>query len=183
MNQRKEHPALFLRKEQTIREHRTIEAMKNGYMGGEGKLARIAKTFGEPMVRQGSANFEQNFLPDFDEIPDEDAIPYFDEEEVTHLIGWHFDGLRRGIHLEISWNEETRDLKTYWQGHLVYRELANELDGYVPGHEWEKVVENLFESCKKKERTNRKAQAKVVNREARREQAEFLQEMRLKWGI
>ncbi len=157
--------------------------MRNGLMGGEGKLARIAKTFGEPMVRQGSANFEQTFLPDFDEIPDENAIPYFDEEEVTHLIGWQYDGLRRGLHLEISWNEETRDLKASWKGYLVYREVGNELDGYVPNPEWEKIVDELYEAAKKKERTNRKEQAKVVNREARREQSEFLQEMRLKWGI
>ena len=184
MSDRKERPPLLQRKEQQIREQRTIDAMRNGLMGGQGKLARIAIAFGEPMIRQGSSKFEQTFLPDFDEIPDEDAIPIMDMEDASHQIGWHFDGLRRGVHMEISWNEETRDLKCYWRGYLVYREFGNELDGYVPDKEgWEKIVEELYESTRKKERTNRKEQAKFVNVAARRQQKEFLDEMKLKWGI
>ncbi len=175
--------SMFERKEQIIREQRTIEAMRNGLMGSQGKLAKIACTFGDPIIRQGSSNYQQNYLPNEDDVFDEDDLPTADEDEVSHTIGWNFDGMRRGMHLSIFWNEEVRELKVYWKSYLVYREAQNELDGYHPNPEWEEKVEQLFQESRKQERTNRKEQAKVAGVQARREQKEFLDEMKLKWGI
>ncbi len=173
---------MFERKEQIIREQRTIEAMKKGLMGAEGKLCRIARTFGDPIFRQGGANFDASYLPDYDDLG-EDEIPTMDEEEVSYRIGMHFDGMRRGIHMEIMWQEEFRELRVYFKGGLVYQEIANQLDGYHPVEEWEKIVEDLYDKVKKSDRITRKEDAKVAAVEARRRQHDFLDAMRLKWGI
>ena len=173
---------MFQRKEQTIREQRTIEAMKNGLMGSEGKICRVAKVFGHPIYKQCGSNFEQTFMEDPWEL-EEDEIPTMDEEEISHQIGWHFDGMRQGLHMEILWNEEYRELKAYYNSVLVYREVGGELDGYIPHEEWQSKLEVLFEKAKKKERINKKEHAVVVGLEAKRQQQEFLEAMRRKWGI
>lgn len=180
MNEKK-RPVIFDKKEQMIREQRTIDAMRNGLMGSEGKLVRIAKAMGEPIYRHGTSNFNQNFLDDPYELPSED-LPTMDEEEMSYQIGCHYDGMRRGMHLEVIWQAEFREIKCYYKGRLVYREIAGELDGYAPG-EWEPVVESLYEQTRRRERDERKIQTKTAGIEARREQNEFLEAMKLKWGI
>lgn len=174
---------MFERKEQQIREQRTVDAMREGLMGFEGKLCRIARTFGQPIVKQGASNFEATELEDAWLLHDENEIPTMDEDEMSYQIGWHFDGLRRGLHMEILWRDEFRELKCYYKGRLVYRESGGELDGYVPHDEWHSIVNELFEQTKKKERLNRKVEHQVVAVEARRKQQEFLDAMRQKWGI
>lgn len=174
---------MFERKEQQIREQRTIDAMREGIMGFEGKLCRIARTFGEEIWRQGSPNFEATELED-PWLLEDDEIPTMNiEDDMSCVIGWQFDGMRRGIHMEILWKDEFRELKCYYKGRLVYREVGGELDGYVPHDEWHAIVNDLFEQAKKKERQNRKVQHQVVNVEAKRQHKEFLDAMKQKWGI
>lgn len=173
---------MFDKKEQMIREHRTIEAMRNGLMGSEGKLARVARTMGQPIYRQGGGTFEQTYLDDPYDLPDENSLPVMDEEEMSYQVGWHFDGMSRGIHMEILWKADHREVKCYWKGNLVYKEIGGDLDGYAPG-EWEAELEKLSEQTKKTERQDRKEKSKVAGIEAKQKQKEFLDAMKLKWGI
>lgn len=172
---------MFDKKEQMIREHRTVEAMKNGLIGSEGKLARVAKAMGRPLYRQGGGNFEQTFLEDPYDLPGDD-LPVMDEEEMSYQIGWHFDGMSRGLHMEILWKPDHREVKCCWKGNVVYKEVGGELDGYAPG-EWEIELDKIFEQTKRTERKDRKEKSKEIGSEAKRKQKEFLDAMKLKWGI
>src|SRR4051812_28705772 len=104
-------------KENVIREKRTIRAAKENLMGPSGKLGIILQAFGSPIIRQGSGLVDTNFLQNpFEEGPHTEYQPtisgqdgpvsYHDEildakDEYTYNEGLHFDGLSRGMHLEI----------------------------------------------------------------------------------
>ena len=116
--------------ESRIQEQRTIEAAKNNIMGLNGKLGCIAKNLGDPIIAEysGGQYFSSNDMPDYlnldqdeqeqirsvhftmgghtlDEPGDVDPTwsrkPNKEYCNTEHL-GWFFDGLGRGIHLEIK---------------------------------------------------------------------------------
>lgn len=159
-----------------------MQAMKNGLMGSSGKLAKIAISIGDPIYRQGGGSCEASYLPDFYDLDNEEEILTADEDEVVLLIGFHFDGLKHGLHLEIMWNEQIRQLKVYFKGHIVYNEIANELESYVPNKEWESKIDEIFESCKKREKRNKAKRNENNVVIAKKRQKEFLDEMQKKWG-
>lgn len=173
---------MFEKKEQMIREQRTIDAMKKGFMGADGKLARIARMMGHPIHRHGTSNFNQTFLDDPYELPSDD-LPVMDEDEMSYQIGFYFDGLGRGMQLEIVWLSEFREIKCRYRGRVVYRESGGELDGFAPGEEWETIVEKLYERTRKMEKVEKKVRSQAAGNEARFQQKEFLDAMKLKWGI
>ena len=82
---------------------------------------------------------------DFQNIPEgwewnsESAIEVFDEQKA----GWHFDGLQRGMHLEITYKESDKNLVVYYKGYLVFKEHAGDLRTYVPHDDWENMIERL----------------------------------------
>lgn len=173
---------MFERKEQIIREQRTIEAMKKGFMGWEGKICRVARSLGEPIMMQGGSNYSQTFMDDPWELEEEEILT-MDDDETSHHVGWHFDGMRRGLNMEILWKEDHRELKAYYHSVLVYREIGGELDGYIPHEEWEAKIAELYEQAKKKERIDKREKSVIIGNEAKRRQEEFLDQMKRKWGI
>ena len=88
-------------KEKVIQEQRTIEAMKKGYMGCEGKFAFIVKKMGDLIISQNSANFEQTFMEDFYEWNDEEELPTMEIDESVNEIGMSYDDLKSGNNLTI----------------------------------------------------------------------------------
>ncbi|MEI8270661.1 MAG: hypothetical protein WCG45_04780, partial [bacterium] len=119
-------------REQIIKEARTLEAIKNGYMGLDGKLCRILKIFGTEMISHGSSSYEVgNCLYDPYEIVEEDAILTMDEDESILEIGKHFDAIKFGINLNITLNFYLREILVEYKGRLVYKEISGELESYV----------------------------------------------------
>ncbi len=104
---------------------------------------------------------------------------------VTEL-GWYFDGLSRGIHLEIKYSGDEYDRKhltlTY-KGYKVYEEIGGDLEMYVPMEEWEQIIEKLYLVGKKIEAKNRKSDKVESVIETKRSKTQWLQKMRNKWGI
>jgi len=104
-------------KEKVIREKRTIEATGKNFMGITGKMGTIAKVLGSPIIRQGSGMMDVSYMEDpFEVIESErektmsgqdgpemwrDEIQEMDDA-ATQDEGWVFDGLSRGMHLEIK---------------------------------------------------------------------------------
>lgn len=172
-----------MNREDIIREQRTIEAMKKGLMGLEGKLGRIVKALGEPVYQQGSRYFDQTFLPDPYETGGEEEIPTMEEDDISYEIGAMFDGLSRGVNLSIYIFEYNREIVVRHKGQVVYRELAGELEGYAPDDEWEQEIEKLVEQAKKAERRQKPVIQKALLHEAERRKKEILEHLRLKWGI
>lgn len=98
-------------------------------------------------------------------------------------VGYHFDGLSRGMHLDIKYLDYESDLKLHYKGYLVFREVKGELVTYIPNDEWEAMIESLFKVAKKL-RDKEKEQIKEEELdEAKKAKASWFKEMRERWGI
>lgn len=169
-------------KEDIIRDQRTREAVKKGLMGQGGKLGCIARYLGQEIVRQGGSYYTQNFIDLTGIQEDENMIPYMEEDETAITEGYMFDGLSRGLHMEIRLSEERSEIYVRWQGDIVYREMAGELYGYCPG-EWEESVDRLFVQAKEKEGREHRAYEERALQAGQRRKEHFLEEMKRKWGL
>lgn len=170
-------------REQMIKEARTIEAMKNGFMGLEGKFSLISKYLGQPIMQQGSSMFNQTYLSDPYEITDPDDIPIMEEDENSYEVGLQFDGLSRGMNLSIFIQYHLREITVRYMGKIVYKEVSGELEGYAPNNEWEEKIENLYKFCKKIEAKKRPFEKLKVAEENKKKKLQILDYLREKWGL
>jgi len=188
--------------EKRIKDQRTIEANRKKLIGLEGKLGCIVKNLGQPIIRQDQGDWfhDANYL-DYDvEDPAEDIISqiptmdygdmvseeaYRSERMSYHIqeIGMHFDGLSRGIHLEIKYLEETGELLVIYKGYVVYKELAGELEIYTPSLEWEDKINLLFPIAREIE-VKKTGQVKIeIKKKIEAQKMSLLQKIRKKWGV
>lgn len=185
--------------ENPIREKRTIEATKKNLMGVTGKFGTILQAFGTPVVRQGASFMDTGFLSDpyqddiYEEFEstasgqygpkkyrDEIRTAEFDNSYNEGLI---FDGLSRGMHLEIVyWNAENH-LKVSYKGYPVYVEIAGELEGYAPFDEWEQLIERLYTAAKQKVKQNKLLKEQEMINKVNKRKQDFWQNLRMRWGI
>lgn len=175
-----------MNREEAIREARTIEAMKKGYSGLGGKIATIAKVFGESIVEQnGGMLLQSGFLEDpyAADYEQPDTLPTFDEEERAIEIGVFFDGLRYGINLGITIKHFQREIICDFDGHRVYWEVAGELEAFVPNDAWEKRLNELYVLAIERERLRRPIQKEKLVQEANKRKQEILEDFRKKWGL
>lgn len=173
-----------MNKEKLIQEQRTIEAMKHGYMGLEGKFSNIAKKLGYPIISQGSSNFQQSFIEDFYNLSDEtDDLPMMDEDEVFNEVGYTFEGYKLGYNLTINLFFSNTQINVRYNGILVYKESAGELESYVPVQEWEKIIDTLYENALKIDKSKKQKQSEENVVIANRRKKEILEKLRTKWGI
>jgi hypothetical protein len=170
-------------REKQIQEARTIEAMKKGYMGLEGKFCVIAKWLGKPIIHHGSQLVDETPLFDpFEEIQDSE-IPTFDESESSFEVGTFFDGLSRGVNLSIFVNFELREIKCYFEDRVVYKETAGELEGFNPQDIWEENIEKLYSSAKKIEKERKQVEKRKLIEKAEKNKKSILEYLKNKWGI
>lgn len=169
--------------EDRLKEARTYEAMKNGYMGLEGKLAVIASYLGQPIFHQGSRMFEQTHLEDPYALDEPEDIPMMDEEENSYEMGVQFDGLSRGMNMTISVQYHMREIICRYMGRIVYAEVSGELEGYAPAPEWETKIELLSNFARKIQKQKRPAEKRRKLDEDNKKRFAKLDELRLKWGL
>ncbi len=174
---------MYYKKEESIREARTIEATRKRLMGPSGKIGSIVRNLGHPIIASGSANYEVSYLDDPFRLHDPDEFPMMDEDDISYQIGWHFDGLSRGMNMEIKYLEDRKELTLRWNGHIAYHEINGELHGYAPYDEWEDKVQSLYETAMKKETASRKVLRETQKRVAAKRSEEILKKMQEKWGI
>lgn len=168
--------------EQSIKEARTIEAMKNGYMGFGGKFATIAKRIGSTIVKQGGIYSDSNEFEDiFSEETEE--IETLDEDEAIYELGVQFDALSNGINLQIIIYYHLAEITVYYEGQTVYKEVSGELDCYVPSDCWEGKINQIYDVVKKIERKNKPLEKKKILEESREQKNKLLENFRKKWGI
>jgi hypothetical protein len=186
-------------KENVIREQRTIEATKKNLMGPAGKFGLILQAFGTPVIRQGSGMFDSSYLDDpYEDFTDTEYSPtvsgqngpvsYRDEialadMENIHNEGLLFDGLSRGMHLEIVYWQTESKLQVSYKGYPVYIEIAGELETYAPFDDWENLIERLAKAAKEKLKTIKKAQEEEISEKIQEKKKSFFQNLRLRWGI
>jgi hypothetical protein len=186
-------------KENVIREKRTIEATKKNFMGPAGKFGVILRAFGSPIIRQGSGLFDEGFLDsgDADQVHTEysttisgqqgpvvfrDEIKEFSDDYVFSE-GHVFDGLSRGMHIEIIQKESTNELTVTYKGYVVYREVAGELDSYAPFPDWEDMIERLYRTAKERVKKLKKMQEEQISFRVDESKKSFWQRLRMRWGV
>lgn len=188
-----------MEKEERLVEQRKIEATQKKLMGVEGKLGVVLRNLGNPIIKQqkGGAFYDSNYLEDpyaeeKEGIPtvwmgEQHNLPTWGEKEIevhsTAMAGWVFDGLSRGMHLEIKYLEENQELSVFYKGHLVYEEVAGELSAYVPNKEWEINIEILFDSAKKIAQRKKQEDKKEIVERTTKEKLGWLEALRRRWGI
>jgi len=178
-----------------------------------GKFGIILQGLGQPIIAQGGGSLyamiedpdEMHEEKELGGTPEEmqGQIPYFDsqtgeepfggawrndreyvkEPYSAHKIGYVFDGLSRGIHVEIKYVIDNNELTVYHKGYLVYREVAGDLLAFAPNDEWEQKVDRLFQSAKKtsNEKSKESQKEKVAN--AMRKKDSWWQTVKTKWGL
>lgn len=173
-----------MNKEKLIQEQRTIEAMKNGFMGLEGKPASVAKRLGYPILQQGSGDFQQSFIDDFYGVyGDEDEMPTMDENDVVNEIGFSFDGYGRGVNMSIVVMHMNSDITVNYEGRVVYKESGGELMSYVPGELWENKLESFYIDALSIDKVNKAKMSKKMTSIADIKRNDILNRLRDKWGI
>ena len=182
-------------KEIILKEKRTSEATRKNLMGSAGKLGMICKYLGVPIRRSGGSSeqgegpwgdilFDRTELEDPYTEDDPDELPTFDDtDEQIHEVGWLFDGLSSGMHLEIIYQHEAKKLTVTYKGYLVYAEIAGDLERYAPFDDWEKLIEKLYTKAKERHDRYKKEMQVFEGRKIKEEKMNFLQKLRLKWGI
>lgn len=173
-------------KEKKVWSERLAEATKKGFTGMEGKFGTILKYLGHPIIGEGGSFYEtyenvDPYAPIGEE--EEEDMPTMDEDQSIMELGYIFDGLSSGLHLEIKYIADRQDLTVTYKGFTVYSEVAGELVAYAPRPEWENVIEALYIQAKKRENKHR-GEFMIENRqEAQRQKESLLERLRLRWGL
>lgn len=148
-------------------------------------------SFGE--LKEGTADYVQSQIP-YMELDSEgtqeptdgawrDQRDYEMPLNSTSQIGWYFDGLSSGVHMEIKYDEHSKNLTLTWKGYLVYKESSGELAAYTPSEEWESKINYLYQHAIKKEKSSRKEQRKDDLKQAEKVKSTWLEKMRERWGL
>lgn len=188
--------------EKKIKDLRILEAKRRDYMGLKGKFGVILKTMGEPIVRHtigGGKFYTENILEDVWNL-EEDEIPTADTEDRalpeglewnspqnimlfgTNTEGWHFDGLSRGHPIEIWFKDDESELKVFYKGYLVYRELAGDLRAFTPAEDWQSSIDYLYPLAHKLLKKNvSEHNAKMLKTKAKNKLA-WVEKMKRLWG-
>lgn len=168
--------------EQRIKEQRMVEATRKGFTGMlNSKFGCILQFMGEPIKSHGSPLFEVSYLDDPYENENDEDLPIFAEDEMTTDMGYFFDGLSRGMHLEIKFIDNI--LTVSYKGYPVYREAAGDLEIFFPDQEWEKYIENLYNVAVKQQREVKKEIKHFSAKKKEAEKNEWLRGLWKKWGF
>lgn len=197
--------------EQRIREQRTVEANRKNLVGQNGKIGVVLRMMGGPIIAQveGGGYVDTHYIDTEGRLEDDEPRnnvefmkgvpimgvdgserPYGSEwTEMTDpsmygtmVMGWHFDGLSRGMHMEIKYDDATSELSLHYRGYPAYRELKGEIIGYVPNEEWEGWIERLYKSAKEMKRKKQESEFEQKVKEAEKSKESWLLGIISRWG-
>jgi len=164
--------------EEKIREQRTFEATAKNLMGMEGKFFLIARFLGDAITSQST---DQTFL-ETDDFYEENDMPSFSENDIFSDIGYIYNGLSNGIHLEIICKENEGTIKVYFEGYLYYEEEQGTLNRYVPYEPLEKHIENLYSRVEEKVKHILKKEKPIQEKQIKKMEFDEIRKLREKWG-
>lgn len=166
--------------EEKIAELRMAEAIQKDLFGNAGKISIISKVFGSEIIQD---NFSNNPISIIYEDIDDDKVREFDVNHTSSIIGYHFDGLRIGVPLEIIQKEYDNSLKVFWQNRVVYEEIDGELVSYNPLNEWEQNIDQLYTKAENKIKRDEKNNRNVMTKQMQKEEDKEVKRLKEKWGI
>ena len=85
--------------------------------------------------------------------------------------------------MEIRYMEETGELLVTYKGHVVYKELAGELESYVPFPEWEDKINLLFPLARTVEIQKTGQVKDLIKKDRESKKASLLEKIRKRWGV
>jgi len=185
-------------KEKAIQEKRTLEAIKRNLMGPSGKIGLIVQTLGHPIIRQGGGLYDVNYLDNFDDSVETEFEttasgqlgPMMSKDELLESADLHieeqgyvFDGLNRGMHIEVHYWYNNQQIDVNYRGYLVYKELIGELLTYAPFPEWEQMIDTLYKIAKDKAKGMKLLQESVLNEKIKKEKHTFWTRLLHRWGV
>lgn len=171
-------------KEKRIKEQRLIEAAEKNFLGASGKLGSICRYLGDEIKGVGGTLYD-SYEYDFDSWGEEDPdeLPTAGIDDPVYKMGYLFDGLNRGMHLEIKYLAYEKKLTCHYKGYEVYREIEGDLKAYAPFSEWETLIDKLYKITQTTARAKKKQLAKDEKAEKLTHAAGFLQKLRERWGL
>jgi len=98
-------------------------------------------------------------------------------------IGWHFDGLGRGMHLEIKYDDHTTEFMVSHKGYTVYKEIKGEIVSYAPNEEWEGWIDTLYKTAKEMRRREKEEEFDKQVRNTEAQKASWWRDIKSRWGI
>lgn len=167
--------------ENRIIEQRTAEAMQKNLMGQQGKLYLIAKFLGHAIIHQSEGENTLYYDGMYDQL-EETTIPIMDDNVSSYEIGYNFDGLTRGINLNIMCNDQLSTIKLYYDGYCYYEEENNQLLRYVPNGLIEKQIDSLYGVVEEKVKEKYRQMKVEEIKEASKIEKEEIRRLREKWG-
>lgn len=196
----------YSQKEKVIRERRTSLAVKNNMMGPSGKIGIIVKAFGHPIMNEGGCYVDTNYLEDpyedftdieyektlseqngpvawRNEILEGDGGAGVVHDENPNFLGYVFDGLSRGIHIEIKYMRHEHMLRVDYKGYEVYKEVAGELEAYSPAEDWESIINRLYKHAKEKYKQIKHEEQIEILEAVEKKKATFFERLRTRWGF
>lgn len=197
--------------EQRIREQRVVEANKKDLVGKNGKIGTVLMMMGHPIISQmeGGGYVDTHYMdtgpyeekteprnnielmqgiPSMgtgnDERPSGSEWSEMDDPETydTMVIGWHFDGLGRGMHMEIKYDDVASELSLHHRGYLKYKEIKGEIVCYVPDKEWEEWIGTLYKSAKEIKRKRQEGEFEQKVKDAEKKKLDWWRGIVSRWG-
>ena len=104
-------------------------------------------------------------------------------ENNPNYLGNVFDGLSRGMHIEIQQMRYEHSMVVHYKGYEVYREVAGELEGYNPFPEWEQLIDKLYKSAKVKYEKMKDENFIDVSDVLDRKKANLWERLKRRWGL
>lgn len=98
-------------------------------------------------------------------------------------IGWHFDGLNRGMHLEITYKNSDKNLIVTYKGYVVYKEHSGDLRAYVPSEKWEVLIEKLYKLSVRVLKERGKLKLVQSNKLSQAKRSAWLGKLWNRWGF
>ena len=139
----------------------------------------------------GTPEEMQEQIPYFDSDTGEEPVggawrndrEYVKQPYSVTKVGYIFDGLSKGVHVEIKYMIDTNELTVYHKGYLVYKEVAGDLQSFAPNDEWEEKIDRLFKTAKKVRKVKGKQSQKEKVANAMRKRDSWWQTIKTKWGL
>lgn len=183
-----------MKAEQVVKElirRRQMEAVKNQIST---KLITVAQNFGKTVVSSGFRQTNPKYwdqedgfyVESFDQIQTVDE----DDEWVEYETGWHFNGLRFGVNLEILvlLSEESEmsrrpvEVKATYRGYVVFTEIEGKVKAYAPFKEWEDRLNDLYDAASKADKRRKDREKEVKTEENKTKLDRVWKMVRMLWG-
>lgn len=104
-------------------------------------------------------------------------------QQSVYEYGYLFDGLSRGMHLEIKYTNADRRLVVSYQGYPVYEERSGILTCFSPDKAWESLINKLYEKAAPVAKVNKDNAKDAEAASEEYQKTSYIEKMVKRWGL